>query len=67
MLRSLDNLRVLLGTPAYRSAVGERPGDVLVSAHWACGCSAIGPAFSRLALRTCVLHRTGRVEVPVTV
>jgi len=65
MLRSLDDLRILLGLPAYRGIVGERPGDARVSAHWACGCNAVGASFARLALRTCASHHLAPVRVPV--
>ena len=64
MLRSLDDLRTLLGTPTYRGIVGERADEVRVSAHWACGCSAFGVTFERLLLMTCAPHRAGR-NVPV--
>ncbi|HEX3549148.1 MAG TPA: hypothetical protein VHT53_02165 [Candidatus Elarobacter sp.] len=66
MFRSLDDLRVLLGVPAYRSIVGERPDDVRAAAHWQCGCNAVGPSFGRMALKTCASHRAGRIGVPVT-
>ncbi len=65
MLRSLDDLRILLGVPAYRGVVGERPGDARVSAHWVCGCNAVGASSRRLALRTCASHRAAPVEMPV--
>jgi hypothetical protein len=67
MLRSFDDLRVLLGVPLYRSAIGEDPADARVAAHWACGCSASGTTFGRMMLRTCRTHRAGRVEPAIAV
>jgi hypothetical protein len=67
MPRSLDDFRILLGVPLYRSAIGEDPRDARVSAHWGCGCSAIGTTFGRMTLRTCRTHRAGRVEPAVAV
>gem|GEM_PF-3280564 len=64
MFRALDALRTLLGTPVYRSVVGEDPMTARVAAHWACGCAASGTSFQRLSLKSCSAHRAGRVEVP---
>jgi hypothetical protein len=62
MLRSLDHLRILLGAPVYRSATGGEC-DTRVSAHWDCGCVALGASFGKLQLRTCRSHRAGRIEL----
>jgi hypothetical protein len=67
MFRSLDDLRVLLGLPLYRSAIGEDVDGARVAAHWPCGCTASGATFARLALRTCRTHRAGRVEPAIAV
>jgi hypothetical protein len=64
MLRSLDDLRVLLGLPAYRSVVGADRDGARAAAHWDCGCTASGASFARLSLKTCSSHRAGRIEVP---
>ena len=67
MFRSLDYLRILLGAPLYRSAIGEDRDDARVAAHWSCGCVASGVSFERLALRTCTAHRAGRIAPAVAV
>ncbi|HEY0614493.1 MAG TPA: hypothetical protein VGC96_07620 [Candidatus Elarobacter sp.] len=67
MHRSLDDLRVLLGIPLYRSAIGEDREGARVAAHWSCGCAASGATFARLALKTCSTHRAGRTEPAVSV
>jgi hypothetical protein len=64
MLRSLDTLRLFLGLPLYRSAVAGGRDGARVAAHWSCGCSASGSGFENLNLKTCALHRAGRIEVP---
>jgi len=62
MFRSLDHLRIFLGAPLYRSATGGEC-DARVSAHWNCGCVASGATFLRMHLKTCNLHRAGRIEL----
>jgi hypothetical protein len=62
MLRSLDHLRLFLGAPVYRSATGGEC-DTRVSAHWECGCLAIGGNFAKMNLKTCGSHRAGRIEL----
>ena len=67
MLRSLEYLRILLGAPLYRSAIGEELAEARVAAHWSCGCVGSGVSFERLALKTCTTHRAGRVAPAIAV
>jgi hypothetical protein len=64
MLRPLDFLRTFLGLPLYRSVVAGGGTGARVAAHWACGCTASGVSFDSLNLKTCALHRAGRIEIP---
>jgi hypothetical protein len=67
MLRSLDQLHTLLGISLYRSVIGEDRDGARVAAHWGCGCTASGPSFAKLSLKTCSSHRAGRTEPEVLV